>query len=175
MKVLQGTLTTEIPVSEGRNVWWVEAPEEGDAITMDVQDLAREFTGMLIDDVVAGSLTAEEEAEYGFDEPEIVATVWSKKDDKVSKHTMEIARKSGSDAGWYVRRKGAAWVFEVPGASAFQRMRQLPGDFLQKPEPVVEPEDDDAPKDGAGPKGDDAKKDDDAPKGDDAKKDDAGK
>jgi hypothetical protein len=164
---------------EGKKVWWLAGPEEGDAVTMDVQDLGREFTGMLIDDVVAGAATGEQEKAFGFDDPELVATLWSKQGEKVTKHVLEIGKRDESDASWYVRRKGAPWVFKVRGASAFQRMQQTPDEFLDKPEP--EPDTDgagDGAAPGAGPDGSpdgtpegDAPKEPEAPKEPDAPKD----
>jgi len=164
---------------EGKKVFWMVSPAEGDAVTLDVQDLAREFSGMLIDDVVAGSITGEEAKKYGFDDPELVTTFWSKIRDKVSKHVLEIGKRDADGSGWFARRKGAPWVFRIRGATAFQRMRQMPDEYLAKPEPADEPEDgDDAPKDGSeapsgSPDGDEPKKDepkpDDEPKKDEPK------
>lgn len=113
--------------------YWMASPVEGDAKKLAVEDLAREFTGMLIDDIVAGSLSEEEEKQYGFDDPELVATLYVKVEDKVTKHRLTVGRKSDSGDVWYVRRGGAAWVFAVSSGTGVNRLRQAPESFLQPP------------------------------------------
>lgn len=118
---------------DGKLEYWVASPIEGDGNKIAVEDLAREFTGMLIEDIVAGPLTADEEQTYGFDDPELVVTFFHKEGEKVTKHKLTVGRKAEDEELWYVRRGGAAWVFAVSAGTGINRMRQAPEEFIEAP------------------------------------------
>ena len=165
------------------DIWWMTKPEEADAKKLEVEDLTRSFTGMLIEDVVAGSLTDETRKEYGFDTPELVVTIFHKEGEKVGKYTLTVGGKIGEDgASSYAQRKGATWVFKIRGGNSLSRFRQEPAEFRPAPEKKDEGEaDGEAKEDGAakdaegGSAAKDAKKEEEktgdaAPKSDDGKK-----
>jgi hypothetical protein len=116
-----------------QKVWWMVSPKEGDAKKLAVEDLAREFTGMLIQDIVAGDASGKDEARYGFDTPAVKAVFYEKVKDKVGKHRLVVGKKTEDGKGWYVRREGAPWVFRV-GLTSVSRLRQLPTEYVAPPE-----------------------------------------
>ncbi len=119
---------------KGEKLYWMASPRQADAKTLAVEDVAREFTGMLIQDVVAGSTTPAKDAEYGFDKPEIVATLYHKVNDQVSKYKLTIGKRVPDKELWYARRGGDSWVFLVSSSGGVSRMRQAPEEFLPKKE-----------------------------------------
>lgn len=131
---------------KGEKLYWMATPLQGDAKKLAVEDLAREFTGMLIQDVVAGSLSEEEKAKYGFDDPELVATLFHKVDDDVTKYELIVGKRVPGSDRWWVRRGNEAWVFLVDASSGVSRMRQPPEEFLPKKEEEKKAAKDDAKK-----------------------------
>ncbi|MDJ0521079.1 MAG: DUF4340 domain-containing protein [Planctomycetota bacterium] len=119
---------------KGEKVYWMAAPQQADAKTLAVEDLGREFTGMLIREVVAGSLGSKEKAEFGFDDPEIVATLYHKVNDVVTKHVLTVGKRVPGADRWWVRRGNESWVFLVEAGSGVSRMRQGPEEFLPQKE-----------------------------------------
>jgi hypothetical protein len=119
---------------KGEKLYWMATPLQGDAKKLAVEDLAREFTGMLIQDVVAGSLGADEKAKYGFDDPEIIATLYHKVNGVVTKHELVVGKRVVGSDSWWVRRGNESWVFRVDASSGVSRMRQPPEEFLPKKE-----------------------------------------
>jgi len=119
---------------KGEKLYWMAAPLQGDAKKLAVEDVTREFTGMLIQDVVAGSTTEAKDAEFGFDKPEIVATLYHKIDGQVAKYKLTIGKRVPDKELWYARRGGASWTFLVSSSGGVSRMRQAPEEFLPKKE-----------------------------------------
>jgi len=115
---------------KGEKIYWMASPQQADAKKLAVEDLAREFTGMLIEDIVADSVGEAEKAKYGFDQPEIVATFSSKVGEQVTKHKLIVGKRVEGKEQWYVRRGDQSWVFVVDGSSGVSRMRQPPEEFL---------------------------------------------
>ena len=119
---------------KGEKIYWMSSPRQADARKLAVDDLAREFTGMLIEEVVADSVGEAEKVKYGFDEPELVATFYSKAGEQVTKHKLTVGKRVEGKEKWYVRRDDQSWVFVVDGSSGVSRMRQSPEEFLPKAE-----------------------------------------
>ena len=125
----QADVGVEVPAKgeDDEQAYWMTSPEEGPAKRLAVEDLAREFSGALIQDIVAGG-GADEAAAHGLDDPEIVATFWRKDGDKLHKNKYSVGKKTADGTGWYAQREGAPWVFTVSSTS-ISRMRQLPDEF----------------------------------------------
>lgn len=128
---------------EGGSTWWMASPTPAEGQDMATEDLLRQFTGILVEDIVAGDAAAAD-ATHGFDKPELVATLHHKVDDKVTRYTLVVGSKVPGQEQWYVQRRGARWVFTV-GASSLSRMRQMPDEY-QAPAPKVVIKKADAPK-----------------------------
>ncbi len=116
---------------KGGKLYWMDSPVKGDAKKLSVEDLTREFTGMLIHSVVAGSTTPNEDAKFGFDDPEIIATLYHRAGESVHKHKLIVGKREPGTERWWVRRGGSSWVFLVDASSGVSRMRQSPQEFLE--------------------------------------------
>ncbi len=147
--------------------WRMESPTPGEGKTIAVEDLLRQFTGILLEDIVAGDATGDVRKTFGLHEPELVVTLHHKTGAKVDQHVLLVGGKVDGKDQWYVQRQGARWVFTV-GASSLSRMRQMPDTFRESAAPAAadpdgEPEQDPAKDPSKGPK-DEPKKDAEAPK-----------
>ncbi len=115
-------------------IYWMASPEEADAKRIAVEDLAREFTGMLIEDIASGTMTAADQEKFGLKDPQVVVTFVQKDGEKVTKNTLRVGDADESGDNRYVQRSDAQWVFKVRSAS-LSRIRQNPEEFIDKPEP----------------------------------------
>ena len=126
--------------------WYMASPEPGEGKSIATEDLLRQFTGILIEDIVAGDAEGNAAVSYGFDKPELVVTLWHRVGDRVTKNVLLVGDKVEGKDEWYVQRKGARWVFTV-GASSLSRMRQMPSTFREAdPEPAKDDGAKDEPK-----------------------------
>lgn len=133
---------TESPAlieSQPDKIWWMATPDVGDAKKLAVEDLVRAFTGVLIEDVVAGDASGADAATYGLDEPTTVVRLWTLPEGgSVEKSTLVVGKRVEGKEQWYARREGARWVFTV-NATSLGRMHQMPADFRAPVEDVVMP------------------------------------
>ena len=110
----------------------LDSPQQADADTFEVQDVARAATGLLVDDVVASGVTATDAAKYGLDKPEVVVTLYEAVDDTIRQHVLILGKQTEAKDSWYVQRKGAPWVYTVAAGKNVNSLRTEPGALLWK-------------------------------------------
>jgi hypothetical protein len=145
---------------DGKLVWWMLEPKEGDADTDRTENLARAFTGLRLEDVVAESDNAETLAKYGLDKPRAKVRIYFKGVEEVTKKEILIGGKNPAGDAFYVKRGKSSWVFQVPAynlteflsdAKTFEKAQEAPDEGSEPPDfddPDKEAEND--PKDGGG-------------------------
>ncbi|MCA9316553.1 MAG: DUF4340 domain-containing protein [Planctomycetes bacterium] len=103
-------------------LWTLVQPQLADADTSVVEDIGRAFTGLVADDVVAAAGTAED-ATYGFDQPEVVATFYEQDGAQAKAHRLEVGKKADDKDAWYVRVDGRPFVYVVGAGHNLGRLR----------------------------------------------------
>ncbi len=137
-------------------VYWMASPAEGDVDTNRVNNLAQTLSGLLIENIAAGSASDEDLKSFGLDAPELVITLKQRVDKRIHVRTLYVGKSvkdegsdetpDGSTKGHrYVRCDGKDYVFVVRGNHGVNEFRLDPLDLLLKKK---EPEKDDKPNDG---------------------------
>ena len=99
---------------EGKLRWWMVEPKEGDADTDRTENLARTFTGLRLEDVVAESDNVETLAKYGLDKPRAKVRLYFKGAKDVIQREILIGGKNAEGNAFYVKRGKSSWIFQVP-------------------------------------------------------------
>ncbi|MCP5069801.1 MAG: DUF4340 domain-containing protein [bacterium] len=128
---------------DGKLVWWMVEPKEGDADTDRTENLARAFTGLRLEDVVAESDNAETLTKYGLDKPRAKVRIYFKGAKDVIQHEILIGGKNAAGTAFYVKRGKSSWVFQVPAynlteflsdAQTFQKAEEVPDEGTEPPD-----------------------------------------
>ena len=147
-------------------VYWMASPQKGDVEESRVKNLAQAMSGLLIEDIAAGSTAPEDLKTFGLDEPEVVVTLKQRIDKRILVKTLFVGKTvedepsddtppepgQATKGRRYVRCDGKDYVFIVRGDYGVNEFRLDPLDLLIKKKDESTKSSDD-PNDGDAPGG----------------------